>query len=96
MCNGAAKQVSAGLAPCNIKCLNLFRNVEIGLKMNHGRLVPVSDWLTQRSKSGVTRGNSGFFTTATVASLLFVKLVSQRKFTERFHETDHVTRRNVC
>ena len=49
MCNGATKEVSAGIAPCNIKCRNLFANVETGLKMNHGRLIPVSDWLTQRS-----------------------------------------------
>ena len=33
MCNGAAKQVSAGIAPCNIKCRSLFGNVETGLKM---------------------------------------------------------------
>ena len=59
MCNGAAKQVSAGIAPCSIKCRNLFRNVEIGLKMNHGRLVPVSDWLTQRN---VTRSSETSFT----------------------------------
>ena len=59
MCNGAPKQVSAGVAPCNIKRRNLFRNVEIGLKMNHGRLGPVSDWLTQRS---VTRPSKTSFT----------------------------------
>ena len=33
VCNGAAKQVSAGVAPCNIKCRNLFGNVKTGLKM---------------------------------------------------------------
>ena len=59
VCNGAPKQVSAGVAPCNIKRRNLFRNVEIGLKMNHGRLGPVSDWLTQRS---VTRPSKTSFT----------------------------------
>ena len=41
------------------KCRNLFWNVEIGLKMNHGRLVPVSDWLTQHS---VTRPSETSFT----------------------------------
>ena len=73
MCNGAAKQVSTGIAPCNIKCRNLFGNVETGLKMLSpdsrnisryqfhalGRERAVSDWLTQRS---VTRPNETSFT----------------------------------
>ena len=60
--NVSSKQVSADVAPSNIKSRNLFHNVETGLTMllssailfqmlamNHGRLVvPFSDWLTQR------------------------------------------------
>ena len=59
MCNGAAKQISAGNAPFNIKCRNLFGNVETCLKMSHGRLISVSDWLTQRR---VTRASETSFT----------------------------------
>ena len=58
--NVSSKQVSADVAPSNIKSRNLFQNVETGLKMllpsailfwtlvmNHGRrVVPFSDWLT--------------------------------------------------
>ena len=32
MCNGAAKLVSAGIVPCDIK--NLFGNIIAGLKIN--------------------------------------------------------------
>ena len=59
MCNGAAKQISAAIAPFNMKCRNLFVNVETCLKMNHGRLITVSDWLTQRR---VTRASETSFT----------------------------------
>ena len=81
MCNGAAKQVSADIAPWNIKCQNLFGNVETGLKMllpdSHkigryqfhalGRERVVSDWLTQHS---VTRPNECY----TVELLFFSPL----------------------
>ena len=33
MCNGAAKYVSAGVAPCDIKGRNLFGNVKAGLEI---------------------------------------------------------------
>ena len=49
MCNGPAKKVSAGDAPCNIKGRKSFGNVETGLEMLFTTPQPVSDWLTQRS-----------------------------------------------
>ena len=70
MCNGAAKQVSAG-----IKCRNLFGNVETGLKMNHGRLVPVSEAYRDKTERDqfhevVLHGETlVFITTATVAEV---------------------------
>ena len=39
MCNGAAKQVSAGVAPCDIKSRNLFGNVKAGLEI---LFIPIS------------------------------------------------------
>ena len=48
MCNGAVKQVSAGVATCNIKGRDSFGNVETGLEMLFTWPKPVSDWLTQR------------------------------------------------
>ena len=61
VCNGAADQVLADVATCNIK----GRNVETGLGMFTWPK-PVSDWLTQRSvigpsESGVTQWNSCFY-----------------------------------
>ena len=58
-CNDSAKEVSAGVAPCNVKGRNFFGNVKTGLKMlfspanlfwtlamNHGQLdVPFFDRL---------------------------------------------------
>ena len=62
------KNVSAGVAPCNIKSRNLFGNFETGLEMlfssapllwtstlamSQSRVVvPFSDWFTQRSITG--------------------------------------------
>ena len=81
--------------------------------MNHSRLVLVSDWLTQRSvtrprtrpvsRSNVTRWNSCFFTTATVASrcrsrkrFYFSWNLSPNGSSKKFHEIDHVTRCIAC
>ena len=63
--NALKKQISAGIAPFNIKCHNLIRNVETCLKMNHGRLISVSDWLTQ---CRVTRVSETSFTNETLVS----------------------------
>ena len=55
------------------------------------------------SRSGVTRWNSCFLTTATVASrcrsrkrLYFSWNLSRNGNSQKFHETDHVTRCNAC
>ena len=55
------------------------------------------------SRSGVTRWNSCFFTTATVASrcrsrkrFYFSWNLSRNGSSKKFHETDHVTRCNAC
>ena len=55
------------------------------------------------SRSGVTRWNSFFFATATVASrcrsrkwFYFSWNLSRNGSSKKFHETDHVTWRNAC
>ena len=91
------KQISAGIAPFNIiiKCRNLFGNVETCLKMNHGRLISVSDWLTKRR---VTRESETSFKTwcYTVKLLFFSPLRPLRAVAEvesgsTFRETCLVT-----
>ena len=52
MCNGGAKQVTAGIAPCTIKGRNSLGKVETGLEMLFTwPAVAVSDWLMQRSET---------------------------------------------
>ena len=107
MCNGAAKQVSAGVAPCNIKVetrsgtlklVSTFALVGFSFAYAAYYNKPEQDQFQEVVLHGETLV---FITTAIAATVAeiesgstFVKGFSPRKF-KNFHETDHVTRCNA-